>query len=106
MEGRIVQALLLAASAAVIGGSLVVEFYIAPRYRRWRVRRRHRHAAELLRVYRSLRRKLRERRLAAALQVISAMAGEGAVVVANNNGQIAVLVPGEAILAPSFGNDN
>ena len=104
--GRIVQALLLTAIAAVIAGSLVGEYWAGPRIRHWRTRRCHHHAAAILPVYRSLRRKLRERRLTLALEVIAALGGEDPpLVVSAGKGQIAVLVCDEW-REPALGDDN
>jgi hypothetical protein len=95
MEGRIIQALIIAAIVAVVAGSLVAEYWAGPRYRRWRARRRHRHAGELLATYRALRDHLRERRLA---QVLAA----DAPVLVSPTGTIAA----SAVMPVAWGQDN
>jgi hypothetical protein len=54
---RVVQGMIIGGIVLLIAGTLAWEWYIEPRYRRWRVRRRHQHAREILSEYRALRRK-------------------------------------------------
>jgi hypothetical protein len=103
MEGRIVQVIIIGGIVAVIIGSLLCEFYIGPRYRQWRVRRRHRHAAELLTVYRILRAKRRARRLAEAMSVIREVVGEDAPVLVGPGGRVTILC-GRAVLSHEWSN--
>jgi hypothetical protein len=95
---RIVQVLLIGGIVAVIAGSLLVEYYVGPWLRRWRVRRRHRHAAQLLTVYRSLRAHLRERRLAQVL-------AEDAEVLVAPDGKV-IIVANAAVMPVAWGQDN
>jgi hypothetical protein len=87
---RIVQVMLIGGIAAVIGGSLLCEFYIEPWLRRRRVRRRYRHAVEMLAAYRSLRAQLRARRLSQVMAVLNRFIDEDAKVMVGPNGKIIV----------------
>ena len=87
---RIVQVVLLAATFAVIAGSLLAEYYVGPWLRRRRVRRRHRQAAQMLSAYRSLRAKLRARRLAQVLGVLNRFIDEDAKVMVGPNGKVII----------------